>query len=165
MAHNPFGAPNEAEDEDDFFVEDLDKADSKFRVPEAEFEARAIDAVKELSKSSGAPMAVVTFVLTGRRHEQGKMFDAPAGDDSAGKEFKGWFSVKAAWKLNELLRGLGFDPAEYTETLPNGKTRTKVPLKEMPNRMCVLAMVDSEYEGRTSSKIDEVIPHPAGWEA
>lgn len=155
MTHNPFGDPSEAENDDDFVVENLDKVDSKFRVPPGRWEAKVVEAIKELSKNSGAPMATVTFAMTGR-DENGN----ETSEDVSGKEFRGWFSINALWKVKELLIGLDFDPAKYTDE----RGRTRIPLKEMPGRYCILEMEDSEYEGRTSSKISKVLPHPNGAE-
>jgi hypothetical protein len=158
MAHDPFGEPNEAEDDEDFIVEGLDEADGKFKVDDGDYEAKVIEAKKEISKSSNAPQAVLTVALTGKVCVQKRILDPKEGASPAGgKEFKSYSSIKALWKINELLIALGFDDLA-------GQPSVKVPLKKMVGRYCVVTMKQEDYQGRMSSKVQSMLPHPNGHE-
>lgn len=149
-------------DEDDDDVIDVDGCDdaslqSKFKCPPGFFEGSVIGSKKELSKK-GKPMLTLTIALTGRGYDPKKKRIVDSNADVGGKEFKRWCSLvpAALFSFAATSKALGIHPDA------NGKIRAKP--SDFVGRRCVVEMKDSEYNGKMYSGIDEVYPHPDGWE-
>lgn len=125
--------------DDDFTIE-IDVA-SDVTVPKGTYPAM-VDNVKSSFSNAGNPMLVWEFTLLGKDHLGKKltMFTAQ--------------TPAAMWKLNGVLKALGFDKDE------SGKIRFKP--ADAKNRRCVLEVVIENYEGQDRSSIKNVLKHPEG---
>lgn len=149
-SNNPFGdGPDEDEDEDDVFVMDDvgDEEDSRFMVPEGDYESIVVDLTKDVS-SAGNPMWVFDFQTV--EDNAGKK-DSP----HVGKTFKNFCAItpSAMWKLRETLAALGLV----------GKDRgAKFNKKDVIGRRAKLTIEDDTYKGKKRSSIATVSPSRAG---
>ena len=158
-----FGEAVDDEEEDVIDVDGCDdeSLNSKFKCPSGFFGGNCIGAKKELSKK-GKPMLTLTIALDGTEFvpKKGGGFKAREPQhDVGGKEFKRWCSLvpAALFSFAATAKAMGFEPAPGT-----GKIRAKP--SDFINRRVVVEMKDSEYNGKVYSGIDEVYPHPDGWE-
>lgn len=166
MVDNPFGAPEEEDVDDVLEIDGLEDVGTKFRVGVngGFYEAIVLEAKNDISKAA-KPMVTVKVGLTGRMMDKkGNIVD---GDDKdSGKEFTIWLSrvTAALFKMIQWAEAIGLEITEYEK--PDGSIgkAIKTRLSAWRNRRLVVQMVDSEYEGRTSSKVDKFVLHPEGWE-
>lgn len=154
---NPFGTPVEDDEDDLLFAvgqEDLDKADSKFRVEDGVHEARIIEVVRETSKA-GNPMITMTLAMTGQMYIKNKGWRDAPGEDTAGKEFKMWCALGASslFKQKEVAEALHIEPEDGVIKLRKSK---------MVGKQVLAVMETREYQGRESSSVKSILPHPDG---
>lgn len=133
MSTNPFSKKITEDDDDDFDVE-VGDANSKYRIPEGTYRFRCIDIEKETSKS-GNPMWTWTFAVCKGQHE--------------GTELKTWTALTASalWKVVQVGQALGLDIAEG---------RLKFKKSNVIGKECYGKVLDSEYQGRVNSRIEEL---------
>jgi hypothetical protein len=126
------------DDTDDVFeLDGLDEIDSKFLVPDGDYELKVTDVTKDVSKS-GNPMWVWDLVIV--------------SGPEAGKEFKTWTAITAGalWKLVQVLAAIG---------LHDGKSKkVRFSRDEAIGKRCIGVLKQEEYNGRMSSKIDALRP-------
>jgi len=150
-AFDPF-AGNQGGDSDTLEVQDVASSDQKYIVADGLYEARVLSAKRSVGKESGKPMAVLEYALTGRVWtETGWETDATAG----GKEFTGYYSVGAVWKIKKLLLAFGLD-----EFVKDGNV--SIPLSAFPHKQCILTMKQETFREQVSSKPANEHPHPDG---
>lgn len=137
---NPFGAPVDAQVEDDWSVDCTD-VKSGFNIEPGLYLAKCIDIKRETSKSSGQPMFTLSYVI----------MEGP----EAGKEFKSWCSLspKALFKVAETGEAMGLGGAGSV---------VKLSPDNVLNKAVTLKIEDSLYNGETRSSIAKVLPHPNG---
>lgn len=139
---NPFNLGDSIEDEI-FTLDDMDKIDSLYLVPDGEYLVECASVIKEPSKSSGNPMLTWEFrIVHGAQ---------------AGKTFKMWtvLTPSARWKLQLTLGAMG---------LHDGKAPTvRFTASEAIGRQCIGTFVQQEYNGRLSSRLDAVTKVPEGY--
>jgi hypothetical protein len=135
---DPFGSPSK---QDAFEVDFPDPGESGLRIPKNRYIGRLVALTKDTS-NAGNPMWVWVFVII-----EGKY---------AGREFKLWTTLTPAsmWKVGETLLALGF------EGTPGEKFAFT--LEEAIGRGATLVIVDDEFEGRKTSKLQGIEPHPKG---
>ena len=138
---NPLSKPKK---DDDFEIE---MPTNKARVGKGKHIAKLISVEKEVSKekddgSGGNPMWTWTFVVV----------EGPY----AGEELKVWTALTptAMWKVGEVLNALGLG------TEPGQKVSFK--RADAIGRLCVLNVTEDEFDGRPTSKVAAVLPHPKG---
>lgn len=143
---DPFDANNDPE-----FEADLTDVKSNFNVESDKWEAYISDVIRTSSKANN-PMFEWTWTLTGRRMKDNL---ASVSADDAGKTFKNFTALtpNALWKV-----------AETTEAVGLGATGSVAKFKKSDavGLMAILDIGDQEYEGKTRSSINTVLPHPGG---
>lgn len=137
------GAPVAEPSDDEFSVEGLDEVDSKFEVPDGTYGGKCVEIKNEISKKSGFPMIVFTYVLTD-------------GGKHAGKEFIVYATKKptALFTMKMVLKAYGIDTDRPQLTF------SKQQVLHVPVRLTMKAekyMAD-DGEERSSSKIKKVAP-------
>lgn len=132
---DPFGTP--AESDDTFSVEAIE--DTGYRIEKGKYVGKLIDLQKGTSKAAN-PMWIWVFVL----------LNGPG----AGRELKVWTALTSAamWKLAEVLAALGLGQT--------GKA-TQFKKSEAIGKLAILDVVDDEYQGKKSSKVENMYPIPA----
>lgn len=131
-----------AHDDEDEIVVDLSTQTSqedRYLLPDGEYEVTCTDVVKEVSKS-GNPMLVFHF---------------QTGAENKGLRLREYCvtSGAAAFKLGIAIEALGL-----------GKAGASVSFKKSQaiGRRCIAKLKADEYNGKKSSKIDRLKPHPKG---
>ena len=152
---NPFGKPVDEEDDDLLHAvseEDLDKADSKFKVPDGVHEAHFVSVKRETSKK-GNPMLTAMVTLTGE-YKTDKGFRT-LEDDTKGKEFKTWIPLGASalFKQKEVQEALD---------IPVVDKQIQFRKSNMVGKQLLVVMETREYEGRESSSVKSMMRHPDG---
>ena len=119
----------------DAFEVDLSDVQDSYAIPDGVYAAKCVDVSQDISKS-GNPMFVWEFELV--------------GGDYNGRSFKSWTAITPAamWKVAETVQALGV-----------GQTGQVVKFKrsDVIGKACALIMEQDEYNGKTSSKISNVI--------
>lgn len=153
-----FGSP--VDDDDDVVVVDgLDDIPNKFLATKGLHEIRVVGAAKEISKSSGNPMVVLSVCLTGRMMTKKGLqtFDTEVSADS-GKEFKTYYSLSKAASFKMLELANAFD-------LPVVSGQVEIRLSKLVGKMAMAVLVDREWEGNAGSNVNKLLAHPDGPES
>jgi hypothetical protein len=134
----PFGNPNAPDDEvfelDSDQQAALEDSDKAFFVEPGDYMARVVDIEKGASKAGNAMWTWTWAIVSG---------------DSAGKELKLWTALtpKAMFKLRECVEALGvWSPGEKLRVKP----------REVVGKTAVITVVEEDYNGKPSSKIESV---------
>lgn len=137
MSANPFSKPDVEESEDIFDVDLSEASDSKYHIPEGFYRVRCVDVIPDISQA-GNNMWVWTFAVTKGKHQ--------------GTELKTWtaLTARALWKLVEVGEALKLDVIDGRVRFRKSK-----PENNPIGRECYVKVIDSEYQGRISSKIDK----------
>ncbi len=129
---DPFGAPPEADDDEEISVKDEDI--KLQRIPKGTYTVKCIDVVNKDSQA-GSPMFTFFFAISQGQH--------------AGTEFR-WWCVRTSqqlWKLEQTLMALGVKKV-------NGEL--KVRKSELINKECLATVADDEYDGQDRSKLTKL---------
>jgi hypothetical protein len=137
--------PTEAAIEDDEITVDLGAVKSnedRYVLPDGDYEITCTDVFRDVSKS-GNPMLVFHFVTRA---------------DQKGLRLREYCVTEgpAQFKLGICVEALGL-----------GKAGEQVSFKKSQaiGRRCVAKLKAEEYNGKRSSKIERLKPHPKGFEA
>lgn len=153
---NPYGTPPGGEEDDDLLhvvtVEDLDKADSKFRVKDGVHECRVVGVKRETSKAGNA-MITAHVALTGE-FKTNKGF-VTLDDDTGGKEFAMYIGLGASslFKQKEVQEALD---------IPVEDSVIQFRKSNMMGKQALVVMETREYQGRLSSSTKSLVRHPDG---
>jgi len=157
-ASNPFGAPQE-NDDDEFDVDLGEDNGGGLLLPTGYYEAVLTDLDKGQS-NAGNPMWVWQLRLTGNLAQKvggnasGKMKIEPGDQKLNGREFRIYTAITPAamWKLRETLLAFG---------LSTGKEKnSKFKKADAIRRMCIVHLVDDEYQDVKRSSVKKALPHP-----
>ena len=131
---DPFDSPA-GDDKTYSFDLTEDPATSKYYVAPGEHLATCVHVEEAVSKA-GSEMLVWTFAI-----KQGEY---------AGRELKTWTVLKASaiWRLRDVAKALGL--------LEEGEKSLNFKTKDAINRDVMITVIEDEYNGKTTSKIDEV---------
>lgn len=121
---------------DAFEVDLSDVQENSYSIPDGTYRAKCTDVQQDVSKS-GNPMFVWDFTIIEGQY--------------AGRTFKSWTAITPAamWKVAETVTALGV-----------GQTGQVVKFKrgDVVGKECGIVIEQDEYNGKTSSKIANVIP-------
>lgn len=156
MSDSPFGTPGEAAKSTTFeYTLPPEGEESSFYVKPATYAARVADIESKVSKS-GNPMWVIKFRVVQELVEAGKQ---PVNQDGAEKDKElSLFLVttkQAAWKVRPAMAALGMIKAD-------GVTISFTP-QDVIGKGATIVVVDSDYNGKKSSSVDDVRPLPQGY--
>lgn len=135
-----FGKPKTGEVWDIDIPEDID---SRGRIPAGDkYLGKLVDVKKDKAKSSGNPMFVWSFLIV--------------SGPQAGRDFNLYTALTpdSMWKVVETLEALG------VEVTPGEPVR--VNKRDLIGRMCLMNIQDDSYNGRPTSKLNGIAPHPKG---
>jgi hypothetical protein len=131
------------DNDEDIITLDLSTArgndEDRYLLPDGEYEVDCTDVVQDVSKS-GNPMLVFHFV-TGAEHKGLRLREYCVTQGSA------------IFKLGLTLEALGLGKAGEV---------VKFKKSEAIGRRCIAKLKAEEYNGKRSSKIDRLKPHPKG---
>ncbi len=135
----PFGNPSDNETFDILIPEGAESG----KIPAGDqYIGKLMTIVHAVAKSSGNPMWTCTFTIT-----EGKY---------AGMDFTIYLTLQpnALWKVTETLTALG------VKVVPGQALSLKA--ADLVNTLVRLKIADESRDGRTTSKLQSVLPHPDG---
>lgn len=135
--------PDEMDGDDNFEVDfaGMEKrAGGDFRIPKGQHPARVSDVVKKIS-NAGNPQLEWTYALT----------------DLPGKTIKRWtaLSEQAKWVLHRDLVAMGLCSDDEGSKVTFSR-------REAIGRHVILDIQDDNFNGKATSKVARVNPHPEG---
>lgn len=149
---NPFGSPGATQQTVFEYELPPEGEDSLFYVPPGSYVARVVGIEAKVSKSNN-PMWVVKYRVVA---EYLKLGDKSHGQDVSGKELSQFLvtTKQAAWKVRPAMAALGL-------IQPDGRT-IKFVQGDVIGKGAIITVIDSDYNGKKSSSVDDVAPLPPG---
>lgn len=153
---NPYGIANDEDDLDSVSIGGMDNIESKFRCTAGYHAVLIVGAKKDVSKSSGNQMVVLTMQSTGTYGSANAKVLDKSNPADAGKEVKDYYVLTEAAKFRlEHLRQ-AFD----LPLGPNGQLSFKP--SQLIGKRAVANFVDEPYEDTIQSKCKRLFRHPDG---
>lgn len=117
------------------FEVDLSEVEDSYCIPDGIYAAKCVNVTQEVSKS-GNPMFTWEFELVGGEYN--------------GRQFRSWTAITPAamWKVAETVQALGVGQSGQV---------VKFKRSDVIGKACGLVIEKDEYNGKTTSKVSNVI--------